>query len=141
MKSNLLTRIVFLLAFLFTPGVVFAGDIVVITSPGTAINSLSAKDVRNIYLGRIKSVNNVTVTPVDLTEETPARAQFMTIIINKSPRQFKSHWVRLVFSGKASPMPVVESEQEVIDWVLKNAGGIGYISESAITNAVKVIYK
>ena len=104
---------------LLAPGVIFAGDIVVITSPTTALDASSVKDVRNIYLGRIKSVGDVVLKPVDMADGSTARIQFLEQVVKKTPRQFKSHWIRLVFSGKASPMTKVSSEQEVIDWVLK----------------------
>ena len=141
MRNNLLTRIYFLLMMLLAPGVIFAGDIVVITSPTTALDASSVKDVRNIYLGRIKSVGDVVLKPVDMADGSTARIQFLEQVVKKTPRQFKSHWIRLVFSGKASPMTKVSSEQEVIDWVLKNTDGIGYVSQSSVTSAIKVIFK
>jgi ABC-type phosphate transport system substrate-binding protein len=67
------------------------------------------------------------------------RDEFNDKILGKSDAQLKSHWSRLVFTGKAQPPKDVGSDAEVIGLVKSNPGMIGYVSSGAASDGVKVI--
>ena len=50
-----------------------------------------------------------------------------------------SHWQRLIFSGKGVPPSELAGEREVVSFVKRTAGAIGYVSESAAVEGVKAL--
>jgi hypothetical protein len=50
----------------------------------------------------------------------------------------KAYWQKQIFSGRGVPPEEKESDEEVLEYVSKNVGAIGYISESAETSAYDV---
>jgi hypothetical protein len=44
-----------------------------------------------------------------------------------------------VFSGRELPPPELENDEEVVRFVAKNAGGVGYVSPAANVERVKVL--
>jgi stage V sporulation protein SpoVS len=48
-------------------------------------------------------------------------------------------WIRLTLSGSSAPPKVVGSEAEVLLYVAKNEGAIGFVSVNKVNDSVKVL--
>jgi ABC-type phosphate transport system substrate-binding protein len=83
--------------------------------------------------------NDWTVRPVQLSKRFALRDQFTREILKKSPSQLRSYWNRQIFSGKAVPPPDLESQEEVISYVLANKGAIGYVAAGVNLRGAKVV--
>ena len=59
--------------------------------------------------------------------------------MGKSGSQYKAFWSKLVFTGKGKPPKEMSGDAAVIAAVSANPDAIGYVSASAVTDAVKVI--
>ena len=51
----------------------------------------------------------------------------------------KLYWQQAVFSGRDVPPPELDSEQEVVRFVLRNPGAIGYVSDGADIGAARAL--
>jgi len=80
-----------------------------------------------------------TIKPVDQRVEAPVRQRFSEDVIGRSVAAVKSYWAQLVFSGRDVPPPELENDDEVVRYVLKNAGAVGYVSQSANVDRVKIL--
>ena len=79
------------------------------------------------------------VKPVDQPGSSDVRAAFSDQALGKSVSAVKSYWQQQIFSGRGVPPPEKKTDQDVIDFVKENPGGIGYVSQGAPVDDVKVI--
>jgi hypothetical protein len=70
---------------------------------------------------------------------TEVRRLFSESVLGKTIREVDSYWQGQVFSGKASPPPILGSDQAVVDFVRRTTGAVGYVSSSANTEGVRVL--
>ena len=116
--------------------------VVVIGNNNLAVNSITAKQAKKLWLGkktRIDGAGNVTV--VDSKGNTAAHKEFYKKIVKKKPGQLKAYWAKKTFTGKGFPPEVLEDDSAVIDWVSSNPNGLGYVDSSSVNNKVKVLLK
>lgn len=112
----------------------------IIVNPANQIDSIDRGFLSNVYLKKVVTWrNDWTVRPVQLSKRFALRDQFTREILKKSPSQLRSYWNRQIFSGKAVPPPDLESQEEVIAYVLANKGAIGYVAAGVNLRGAKVV--
>ena len=84
-------------------------------------------------------MNGMSVLPIDLFSSSSVREAFSQSIHGKSTAAVRNYWQQAAFSGTASAAPEKATDGEVVDFVKKNPGAIGYVSVFASTEGVKVI--
>ena len=52
----------------------------------------------------------------------------------------RNYWQQMVFSGRELPPPELDSDEDVVRFVLKYPGAIGYVSEAANVERVKSVW-
>ncbi|SRR6266478_3275570 len=112
----------------------------VVVNPQNVATSVDRKFVADAFLKKVtRWPDGEAVRPVDLQPESPARARFSDEIVKRSVSAVKSYWQQLVFSGREIPPPELDSDEEVIRYVLRFPGAIGYVSGAASADRVKVV--
>jgi ABC-type phosphate transport system substrate-binding protein len=130
------------LVILFSLGLfkVNAQSFKVIVNQTNNISSLSAQEVSDLFLKKkSKWSNGNSVLPVDLSASSNVRANFSQYIHKKNTAAVRSFWQQAAFSGTASAPPEKSNDSEVIEYVKKNPGAIGYVSESVALSGVNTI--
>lgn len=79
------------------------------------------------------------VMPVDRGAGSDVRAVFSKKVLGKSVGAMRSYWQQQIFSGRGVPPPELRSDSEVIAYVQRNPGAIGYVSAGAALRGVKAI--
>lgn len=134
-KAAILSAPLLLFASLVT-----AADVVVVVSPENPATAMTKGQVANLFLGRSYHFpNGNRVRPVDQTEGEGMRQAFYRELVGWTPAQLKSYWSRMIFTGRGEPPRMVSGDDEVKDFVASHPGGIGYISEQAVDDSVKVL--
>jgi len=95
---------------------------------------VDAEIVRRIYLGQSRQL-----IAANLPEGSDARNSFESDFIGRSPDQMKAHWSRLLFTGRAVELRVLETDDEVIEFVRSNHNTVGYISDASKAAGLKVV--
>jgi ABC-type phosphate transport system substrate-binding protein len=112
----------------------------VIVNTSNSTSSISKKDISDLFMKKkIKWDNGTAVMPVDLGASSKVRETFSQEIHGKSVGAIRSAWQQAAFSGTGSAPPEKTGDAEVIDYVKKNPGAIGYVTTSTKTEDVKVI--
>ncbi len=112
----------------------------IIVNPANRIDSIDRAFVSDVYLKKVATWHNEwTVRPVQLSRRFALREQFTREVLKKSPSQLRSYWNRQIFSGKAVPPPDLESEEEVIRYVLANKGAIGYVAVGVNPRGARIV--
>jgi hypothetical protein len=60
-------------------------------------------------------------------------------IAGKSAAQMKSHWSKIIFTGRGQPPKTVSSGVEVKKLIAANPQAIGYIERTAVDSSLKVL--
>jgi ABC-type phosphate transport system substrate-binding protein len=116
-------------------------EFVVVVNPKNPVSSLTARQVAQIYLGRVGSfAGGGQATPIDLPEGTPLRDEFYAKVAEKNAGQVKAYWSKQLFSGNGTPPREVASIAEVKRAVAGDATAIGYIDRAALDASVKEIF-
>jgi ABC-type phosphate transport system substrate-binding protein len=79
------------------------------------------------------------IRPADLDSRSHVRGQFSKQILNRSVGAVKSYWQQVIFSGRGVPPPELASDDEVVTYVLRYPGAIGYVSSAVDLRGAKVI--
>ena len=102
----------------------YAGDLYVIANPGTTV---SASDVREIFLGEKQFAGSVKLVPVD---NASAQEQFLAKVMKMEAAKYTSSWTKKSFRDGVSPPAVKGSDADTIEFVKQTAGAVGYVSTS-----------
>jgi ABC-type phosphate transport system substrate-binding protein len=94
----------------------------------------------DIFLGRAERWGDGrTVSPVDLSTTSAVRESFTHSVLEMTVLSVRVYWTRAISSGHYPP-PTRSGDDDVVAFVAKNAGGVGYVSEQAtLPDTVKVL--
>ena len=129
-----------LLASLATVPSAGAEPFTVIVNARVPGRSVSKDTLAQIFLGRIERWGDGrAIAPVDLSATSAVRASFSKVVLGQSVLGVRGHWLRAMSAGQRPPMAYA-GDDEVIEFVSKNPGGIGYVSDAtALPSTVKTV--
>lgn len=112
----------------------------VIVHPRNVVTAVNRKFLEDVFLKRRTAWGSgQKIFPVDLATSSPVRHRFSQDAIDRPVSAVKSYWQRLIFSGRDVPPPELDTEQQVIAYVRRTAGAIGYVSSDAELTGVKTV--
>jgi ABC-type phosphate transport system substrate-binding protein len=131
---------ILLSGLMLVSNIAFAG-VSVIVHPDSSETSLSAKQIKKIFMGKVKQTpSGQMVIAVDQPENSSATAEFNQKIIKKNAARIKAYWTKMIMSGKGSKPKVLANDDAIKKWIANNADAIGYIDSGAVDNFVKVVF-
>jgi ABC-type phosphate transport system substrate-binding protein len=77
------------------------------------------------------------IRPVDLPPTAPARREFSDHMLRRPVEAIRSFWQQRIFAGRDLPPPELKSDEEVVKFVMREPGAIGYVSNNAVLNGTK----
>jgi hypothetical protein len=78
-----------------------------------------------------------TIRPVDLRPAATPRKRFTERVLKRSVGAVRSYWQQRIFSGRDVPPPELDSDDEVLAFVAKYPGAVGYVSGATKLRGVK----
>jgi hypothetical protein len=103
-------------------GIAQAPSVYVIGGQGVA---LSAGEIKEAYLGEKVFSGSVRLVPVD---NAAARAAFLSKVIGMTATKYESIWTKKAFRDALNPPTVLSTDAQVIDFVKRTVGAVGYVS-------------
>src|ERR1700682_3864490 len=117
-----------------------AEDVVAVVSAKSAVTTLNANQVADIFLGKTSRFpDGSQAVPIDQVEDSPVRDKFYAQFTGKSPAQVKAHWSKIIFTGRGQPPKQASTSAEARKIVAENPHAIGYIDNSAVDRSVRVL--
>jgi len=117
----------------------YAADIKIIANPGVGVASISAEDLKGVFLATKSSLSDGSHVEPVLEKGGAAHESFLREFLGKSDAAFETYYRSLVFTGKASMPKSTASDAEMVAYVAKTKGAIGYVSAGANTAGVKTL--
>lgn len=92
--------------------------------------ALDADTLQKIYLGKVVEVGGRSIIPVNLTKGSSLRAAFMEQVLAQDDEKFTAYWTVRRYIGKGSPPREFDSPGDLLEFVRKTPGAVGYVSEN-----------
>ena len=130
----------FFLIFWFN---IASAQVAVIAHKSVPTEKITSAELFDYYSGENRQWNNGTpVIVLDLKPRGQVKDLFYKFL-GKSTSRMKSIWMVNMLSGEGDPPESLESEESMLKKVAATPGSIGFVSESVVSDDVKVlaIYK
>jgi len=127
MKFNLIT--IFILSCFVSFGQTSVKDVAIIQNK-TGFTNGTLKDVQAVFRGKYSQwpiTNEITIIVLP-SSKCPSANTTASVIYKSSVKEMQKYWLSLVFQGRANPPVFLDSDAEIITYVLKTPGAIGIIS-------------
>lgn len=116
-----------------------AGDVKVIANSSVKAEGVSQDELKGVFLSTKTSLSDGSHVEPVLLKSGAAHEAFLKEYVGKTGNALETYYRSLVFTGKGSMPKTLASDAEVVDYVSKTKGAIGYVSGDAGTDGVKVL--
>jgi len=124
---------------MFAPCCAFAGNVRIIANPSVKAEAISASEVKSVFLEERNSLRDGTHVEPVLSRGGPAHEEFLRDYLGKNDDALQRYYGALVFTGKGLMPKVLHSDEEVVAYVARTRGAIGYVSSTATVDGVKTL--
>lgn len=111
-----------------------------IVNPMNHADAVDRAFVAQAFLKKIRQwPDGATIQPVDLDQESELRRAWSLELLGRSVEAVKNYWEQMIFSGRDLPPPEMRSDDDVVDFVLRKPGAIGYVPVGTNLRGARVI--
>ncbi|MFQ5560721.1 MAG: phosphate ABC transporter substrate-binding protein [Nitrospinota bacterium] len=135
MKNGFLILFLALTGLLLSTGATYA-ELVIIGNQDLKIDSLTKKQLKQVFLGRTSTVG---MEKIELVDCSALQDQFLSKYLGKSLKSYNKIWIKKIFAEGATPPVNLKDVNEVIDYVRSTKNAIGYVDSAPAD--VKVLLK
>ncbi|MCJ8311635.1 MAG: phosphate ABC transporter substrate-binding protein [Saccharospirillaceae bacterium] len=136
--KKLLSIFIMLSTFIFSSWA-SAETAVIVNAANT--NEVNQSMVKRMFLGKMKKYpSGSSVIPINLPAGDVQRDGFDDAVLGKSPKQMKSYWSKLVFTGKGNPPQEVASIADMLQLISTNPDAIGYLPADQVADGMTVLF-
>lgn len=118
---------------------VASSDVKVIANPSVTTDFISAGELKRIYLLQAKKLKDGSVVEPVLQKRGAVHDTFCRQFLDRDGEEIRTYYHGVVFTGKGSMPREVNSDEEMVSYVQRTRGAIGYVSGGANTDGVKVL--
>lgn len=112
----------------------------IICHPGNASATVERQFLEDIFLKKISTWPTGEFShPVDQAPRSAVREQFTRTVLRRPVEAVMSYWQQRIFSGMGVPPIEFDSDDEVVRYVVKNKGAVGYVSSAAELKGARVL--
>jgi len=116
-----------------------AAELKVIANPSVGTSSVSADELKGVFLATKTSLSDGSHVEPVLEKGGVTHEAFLKEYLGKTDAALQTYYRSLVFTGKASMPKTVGADAEVVAYVAKTKGAIGYVGAGASTAGVKTL--
>ena len=137
---NTSTRWLSIAAIIVSAGLsAWAAEIKIIANVSVAADSIAPAELKSVYLLQRRALaDGSSVTPV-VRRSGATHQLFLKEYLDRDPEEIRTYYHGLVFTGKGSMPKEVDSDVEMVTYVARTRGAIGYVSSDASTEGVKML--
>jgi hypothetical protein len=114
-------------------------DLKVIANPSVRVSSVSADELKNVFLVTKTSLSDGSHVQPVFRRGGPVHEAFVKEYLGKTDAALQTYYRSLVFTGKASMPKTLRADAEIVAYVAKTKGAVGYVSAAASTAGVKIL--
>ncbi len=116
-----------------------ASPVKIIANPSVKADSISPDEIRSVFLAERHSLHDGSHVEPVFEKSGPTHEAFLREFLGEDSESLQNYYGALVFTGKSAMPRSFNSDAEVLAYVVKTRGAIGYVSPSASTEGAKVL--
>lgn len=117
----------------------WGADLKIIANPSVGASSVSSDELKGVFLATKSSLSDGSHVEPVLLKSGATHEAFLKEYVGKSDSALETYYRSLVFTGKGSMPKAFATDAEVVAYVEKTKGAIGYVGASAGTGSAKVL--
>ena len=117
----------------------YGADLKIIANSGVAASTISAEELKGIFLATRTSLSDGSRVEPVLEKTGDTHRAFLKAYMGRTESALETYYRSLVFTGKGLMPKSFASDAEVVAYVAKTKGAIGYVSAGASTGGVKTL--
>jgi len=129
----------FLVALAIGAATASAADIKVIANPSVGASSVSSDELKGVFLATKSSLSDGSHVEPVLLKSGAVHEAFLRDYVGKTDSALETYYRSLVFTGKGSMPKAFATDAEVVTYVEKTKGAIGYVGAGTSTASAKVL--
>ncbi len=137
MKS--IRRVVAAIWFSTCFSLIWGADVKVIANSSVSADSITADELKQVFLVTSTSLSDGTHVQPVLEKDGPIHEAFVKTYLGKTDSALSTYYRSLVFTGRGLMPKSFNSESEVIAYIGRTKGAIGYVSAGASVAGVKTL--
>jgi len=114
-------------------------DVVIVANKEVGISEISSAQLRDIFIGAQSRLSDGTRAVPVMLKGGPVHEVFLRRHVGDSPSEFRTRWLKAVFTGQGAMPREFTSEAAALDYVAATPGAIGYVSRVSRGNSVRVL--
>jgi TonB family protein len=116
-----------------------AADLKIVANPSVKADSISVDELRSVFLAERDSLSDGSHVEPVFERAGAVHETFLREFLKESNESLQNRYGALVFTGKVAMPKSLNSDAEVMAYVARTRGAIGYVSASASSEGVKVL--
>src|ERR1700730_8756284 len=116
-----------------------ADDIKLMANSSVKANTISAGEFKRVFLEESNSLGDGSHVEPVLEKDGAVHKAFLREYIDKTDDDLQTYYRALVFTGRGSMPKKLASDVEVVAYVAKTKGAIGYVSAQTSTEGLKTL--
>jgi ABC-type phosphate transport system substrate-binding protein len=121
-----------------TPVLADDGVAVIANAP---LRGIDAEALKRIYNGRMVELDGQPLRPTHLGAGAPLRRRFLAAVLQQSDEDHIAYWTVRRYIGKGAPPREIASTAELIAYVQRTPGAIGYIDAAELRPGMPVLLR
>jgi TonB family protein len=123
----------------FAPAYAQARDVKVIANPSVKTDIISAAEIKRVFLEQNNSLQDGSHVEPVLERDGPVHQAFLQDYLGKTDDDLQTYYRALVFTGRGSMPKELNSDAEVVAYVARTRGALGYVSTATDSEGVKTL--
>lgn len=118
-----------------------AATVMVVVNRNGPLTTASNGQLRDVFLGRVRFVQNTRVYLVQL--QGPPRQIVLRALVDMSESEFQLHWMRKAYEDGISPPALRSTPEDVLERVRQEKGAVGFVDRTSFraSDDLSVVYE
>lgn len=117
----------------------FAGNFKVIANSSVKADTITVDELKSVFLQEKLALRDGTRVEPVLEKGGEAHTAFLREYLNRNDDDLQTYYRALVFTGRGAMPKQLGSDAEVVIYVAKTRGAIGYVSASTTAEGAKIL--
>jgi TonB family protein len=116
-----------------------ADSVKVIANVNVRTDTISVADLKRVFLREKTSLADGTHVEPVLEEDGPVHEAFLREYLGMNKSDLEMYYRTLLFTGKGSMPKKLGTDIDMVEYVARTRGAIGYVSSKAIVEGVRIV--
>jgi len=114
-------------------------DVLIVVNKEVGVSEISSAQLRDIFIGAQSRLSDGSRAVPVILKGGAVHEVFLRKHVGDSPGEFRTRWLKAVFTGQGAMPKEFTSEGAALDYVAATPGAIGYVSRVNGADSVKVL--